>query len=187
MPFDLNVMVGGEAGQGIQTIGFVLGKALVRGGWHVFADQDYESRIRGGHNFYRVRASDRAVKAQSEKLDILAAMDRRTLNIHREALKDHGLVVMDQQSLGFESPGTPILDVPLEKLALEAAGDKITANSVAAGAIMGLLGGDLAVIEEVLNKQFAQLRSTASIETGCRVPVFKWQRGFVFGGDCRRM
>ena len=51
MPIDLNFMVGGEAGQGIQTIGFVLGKTMARGGLHVFADQDYESRIRGGHNF----------------------------------------------------------------------------------------------------------------------------------------
>jgi 2-oxoglutarate ferredoxin oxidoreductase subunit alpha len=55
MPVDLNIMVGGEAGQGIQTIGFILGKTLSGSGLHVFADQDYESRIRGGHNFFRVR------------------------------------------------------------------------------------------------------------------------------------
>lgn len=55
MTLDLNIMVAGEAGQGIQTIGSVLGKTMVGVGLHVFADQDYESRIRGGHNFFRVR------------------------------------------------------------------------------------------------------------------------------------
>ena len=43
----LNVMVGGEAGQGVQSAGFILAKAFARGGLHVFADQDYESRVRG--------------------------------------------------------------------------------------------------------------------------------------------
>jgi 2-oxoglutarate ferredoxin oxidoreductase subunit alpha len=53
MPIDFNFMVGGEAGQGVQLTGFLLAKALARGGYHIFADQDYESRIRGGHNFVR--------------------------------------------------------------------------------------------------------------------------------------
>ena len=156
MPLDINLLVGGEAGQGIQTIGFVLGKTLVRSGWHVFADQDYESRIRGGHNFYRVRASDRAVRAQTEKLDILVAMDRRTVDLHVNELKDNGMIIVDKQVLGIDSRWPHVLDVPLEKLAEEAAGDKITANSVAAGAVIGLIGGDLSLLSEVLTRQFAK-------------------------------
>lgn len=156
MPLEINLIVGGEAGQGIQTIGFVLGKTLVRSGWHVFADQDYESRIRGGHNFYRVRASDRAVRAQTEKLDILVAMDRRTVDLHVNELKDNGMIIVDKQVLGIDSRWPHVLDVPLEKLAEEAAGDKITANSVAAGAVIGLIGGDLSLLSEVLTRQFAK-------------------------------
>jgi 2-oxoglutarate/2-oxoacid ferredoxin oxidoreductase subunit alpha len=156
MQLDLNLMVGGEAGQGIQTIGFVLGKTLVRSGLHVFADQDYESRIRGGHNFYRVRASDRPVGAQNEKLDILVAMNSQSFDLHKNELKENGIVIMDKQSLGIESSGPGILEVPLEKLAEESSGGKITANSVAAGAVFGLLGGDLNVLSEVLNQQLAK-------------------------------
>jgi len=44
MNIDFNLMVGGEAGQGVQSVGFLLSKAFARGGYHVFADQDYESR-----------------------------------------------------------------------------------------------------------------------------------------------
>jgi 2-oxoglutarate ferredoxin oxidoreductase subunit alpha len=51
-------MIGGEAGQGVQSAGFILAKTFSRAGFHVFADQDYESRVRGGHNFYRIRAAD---------------------------------------------------------------------------------------------------------------------------------
>ena len=90
MSVDLNFLVGGQAGQGIQTIGFVLGKTMARGGLHVFADQDYESRIRGGHNFFRVRVKDGDVKAQSERLDILIALDKATIERHRGELKENG-------------------------------------------------------------------------------------------------
>ncbi len=156
MPIDLNLMVGGEAGQGIQTLGFVLAKTLVRSGWHVFADQDYESRVRGGHNYFRVRVSDLAVRAQAEKLDILVAMDRRTLDLHNNQLKENGIIIMDKQALGIDSPGPHVFDVPLEKQAEESSGDKITANSAAAGAVMGLLLGDAGILSEVLSLQLAK-------------------------------
>src|ERR1035437_5742884 len=103
MPVDLNIVVGGEAGQGIQTIGFVLGKTMARGGLHVFADQDYESRIRGGHNFFRVRVRDEEVKAQNEKMDVLIALNKETVNRHRGELKENGVIILDGQALQLAS------------------------------------------------------------------------------------
>jgi len=50
---DYSVKIGGEAGQGIQTIGDTLARVFSRSGYYVFTHQDYESRIRGGHNFFR--------------------------------------------------------------------------------------------------------------------------------------
>jgi 2-oxoglutarate ferredoxin oxidoreductase subunit alpha len=40
VPIDVNFMAGGEAGQGVQSVGFILAKAFSRGGYHIFADQD---------------------------------------------------------------------------------------------------------------------------------------------------
>jgi Pyruvate/2-oxoacid:ferredoxin oxidoreductase gamma subunit len=34
MPAEINFMIGGEAGQGVQTIGFILAKTLSRAGLH---------------------------------------------------------------------------------------------------------------------------------------------------------
>jgi 2-oxoglutarate/2-oxoacid ferredoxin oxidoreductase subunit alpha len=156
MPVDLNILVGGEAGQGIQTIGFILGKTLVRGGLHVFADQDYESRIRGGHNFFRIRVSDQEVKAQTENLDILIALDRATIDLHRGELKENGVIILDHTALKIESPASSWLDVPLEKLAQESAVGKLMVNSVAVGAALGLIGLDFTLLADVLNWHFAR-------------------------------
>jgi 2-oxoglutarate ferredoxin oxidoreductase subunit alpha len=156
MPLDLNILVGGEAGQGIQTIGFVLGKIFSRSGLHVFADQDYESRIRGGHNFFRVRVKSGHLKAQTELLDILVALNKSTIDIHRHELKGGGLIIADMDSINMQTQDLPILNVPLEKLAIETAGDKIMANSVAIGAVLGLFDFQFEILEGTLNWHFAK-------------------------------
>ncbi len=60
---DYTIKIGGEAGQGILTIGDTLARLFARSGYHVFTHQDYESRIRGGHNIYQVRVADQPVMA----------------------------------------------------------------------------------------------------------------------------
>jgi 2-oxoglutarate ferredoxin oxidoreductase subunit alpha len=92
MAVDINFMVGGEAGQGVQSVGFLLAKAFARGGYHVFADQDYESRIRGGHNFFRVRVKDSRVDAIAEPVDMLIALNKETIDLHRAELAKGGIL-----------------------------------------------------------------------------------------------
>ena len=67
MSTDITIKIAGAAGQGMQTIGFILGKVLTRSGLHVFAAQDNESRIRGGHNFFQLRTGKNPVLAITDK------------------------------------------------------------------------------------------------------------------------
>ena len=48
---DYSLIVGGEAGQGMDTFASLFEKAIKRCGYNVYAYSDYMSRIRGGHNF----------------------------------------------------------------------------------------------------------------------------------------
>ena len=43
--------MGGKAGQGINKISEIVSETLVRHGYYVFVYRDYQSLIRGGHNF----------------------------------------------------------------------------------------------------------------------------------------
>ncbi len=99
MTSHLNVMVGGEAGQGVQSVGFIMAKTFTRGGYYVFADQDYESRIRGGHNFFRVRVKDSQVEAIAEPLDILLALNGESIDLHRNELAAGGVVIFDGEKV----------------------------------------------------------------------------------------
>jgi 2-oxoglutarate ferredoxin oxidoreductase subunit alpha len=151
---NLNFMVGGEAGQGVQSIGFILAKAFARGGFHVFADQDYESRVRGGHNFFRVRISDGEVGAVSEALDVLLALNQETIELHRRELIHGGVVVFDGEQAKGLKRGEDLFDVPLERVAVESTGSKLMANTVALGVALGLVRYDTEILANVLREHF---------------------------------
>jgi 2-oxoglutarate ferredoxin oxidoreductase subunit alpha len=157
MTAELNFMVGGQAGQGVQTIGFTLAKTMSRVGLHVFADQDYESRVRGGHNFYRVRASEDEVQALNEKLDILIAVDQNTVEQHHAELKPDGIAIFDQDKVKTEGKKLNSLALPLEKIAEEKTSNKVMANSVAIGAAIAAAGYGFDPLERVLRQHFAHL------------------------------
>lgn len=154
MGVDLSVMAGGEAGQGVQSAGFIIAKALARYGLSVFADQDYESRVRGGHNFFRVRAAEAEVGAMSETLDILVALDRESIDLHREEVAPRGVIIFDRDKVGeAQGPGN-LLGLPLEQAAVETAGSRQAANMVAVGAAMALLGYDVAALGGLVRDHF---------------------------------
>jgi hypothetical protein len=46
--FDVTIRIAGEAGQGIQTIGFSFCRMIKNCGWNLLANQEYMSRVRGG-------------------------------------------------------------------------------------------------------------------------------------------
>jgi 2-oxoglutarate ferredoxin oxidoreductase subunit alpha len=156
MKTDFSLLVGGEAGQGVQSVGAILARTLAAGGYHVYADQDYESRIRGGHNFFRVRVASQPVVAISEKQDTIIALNAETVTLHKGELKDSGVIIYDRAATRVEPEGESYLDVPMTRLAEERAGSKLMSNTVAAGATIGVLGYDFNLLETVLKKEFAR-------------------------------
>jgi len=156
MSVDVNVMVGGEAGQGVQALGHMLAKALARSGFHIFADQDYESRVRGGHNFFRVRAAGVKVGAVSEDVDVLVALNRETIDLHGRKVSGGGVVLYDSDATGDTGDVGNSLGLPLKKLADRTPLKKLAANTVALGAVARLLNCDPGIAEKVVGDQFGE-------------------------------
>lgn len=89
----INVLFGGRAGQGPNVLTHILGQALVKQGYYVFYSRDYQSLIRGGHNFNVLTFSDEPVYANDSKIDILVALDENTEKIHKKELKKQGIIL----------------------------------------------------------------------------------------------
>ena len=153
---DYSIKIGGAAGQGLQTIGDALARIFARTGFHVFTHQDYESRIRGGHNFYQIRLSDRPVSASRDKIDIIVALDKETATRHSAELTASGLLVYDSESFKEKYDNTKFLDSPFARLALDHGGSRLAENTVATGAVIGMLGMDTEILFNVIRETFAK-------------------------------
>jgi 2-oxoglutarate/2-oxoacid ferredoxin oxidoreductase subunit alpha len=69
MRSDITATIGGEAGQGIQTVGDIIARVCHEAGLYLLAINDFESRIRGGHSFMQIRISNQPVLAPHHKID----------------------------------------------------------------------------------------------------------------------
>ncbi len=133
-----NVLLGGEAGQGLATIGLILAKSMVRSGYHVVVTQSYQSRIRGGHNTFAIRFAVDPIESSTESVDLLVALSGETVALHEGELSPGGVIVADEASANTESPH---LAVPFKELA-----GKKFANTAALGVTASLLGLEQAAV-----------------------------------------
>lgn len=145
---DLNLLIGGEAGQGLLTIGDLLTKCLVRAGYSVVVTQSYHSRIRGGHNTFALRVSSKQVVAPRESVDLLIALNEETVNLHRTEVVEGGLILADE-AYGIGSGGC--LQVPYQELSEER-----FANIVAFGVVSHLLGLDQKLVAKTVEDAFGK-------------------------------
>ena len=155
----ISVMIGGEAGAGITRSGFLFAKACLRGGLYVFGTNDYQSLIRGGHNFYIVRTDAEEIYSQDNTIDLLLALNKETVLLHKDELVPGGGIVYDgeeiapsDEELGRDS--LKLYSVPLRRIVKELEGALIIRNTVALGAAVALLDYDLEILNGVIRDTF---------------------------------
>jgi len=163
----LNILIGGEAGQGLVTVGEILAKSLVRSGYYIVVTQSYMSRIRGGHNTFAIRVSTEEILAPQEPVDLLVALNDETLTLHQKELSSRGRIVADQ---GCTLEEENCLKVPYGHLAA----DKFS-NIAALGVVCSLLGLDEALVGRTLEDFFGK-KNPGLIEENRRIlsEAFRW-------------
>ncbi len=166
---DYNVLIGGAAGQGMETLASIFEKYLQRNGFSVFTVRDYMSRVRGGHNFIQIRFGPSALTSHREGLDAILAMNDETIDYHRRRLSEGGVIVCDLDSV---HTGAGIMKLPLKEAAKEA-GNPRAFGSAGLGALLKLFGLGLSDMPEIINEFFRNeiaVQNTAALEKGFNLP-----------------
>lgn len=170
---DLNLKLGGEAGQGVESSGMGLAKAIARAGLHIFGVQDYMSRIRGGHNWYQIRVADRPLFSHEAKVQLLIAFDERTVGEHLEEVVEGGGIIYDEtfkvDEEAIKAKGLIPMPMPLLKIAQEVGGNKLMMNTAAVTAAAGVTEFDLSYIERVIWDNFGRRKGAEIAERNIRV------------------
>ncbi len=147
---DFNILIGGAAGQGMDTFASTFSKVLQRNGYFLFTLQDYMSRVRGGHNYFQIRFSNEKVKSHCDKLDVIIALNKDTIDFHIERLNEDGVVLADED---ISSDDKRLITIPAIKIAKEEGNVKVF-SSVILGALLKLFGMDKNGLEEIFSDKF---------------------------------
>ena len=179
---DMTFKIGGEAGQGVESSGAGFAQALARCGLHVFGLQGYMSRIRGGHNFYQIRASESPLYSHTDEVHLLMALIPETIERHGQEVVAGGGIIYEeslQVDMGdLERRGVKTFPVPLLKTA-EEVGNKVMANTAALGAAVGVTECHFERMATIIRDNFAKKGQEvvdANMEVGRRAYDFARDR-----------
>ncbi len=157
---EIAVRVGGQAGDGIASIGESIARCFSRMGLHVFGFNSYQSVIRGGHVWFQARAGPDRMASQGDGADVLYALDRATVDIHAPGIRPGGTVVFDPEKFAIadgELPaGVRALPVPTLEIARKYTSQSILQNAAGLGAAGFLAGIPLERMHRVLSDSFGK-------------------------------
>lgn len=152
---DISLVLGGAAGQGIQTVEAMLVSVLKRGGYNVFASKEYMSRIRGGSNSTEIRITNKKRSSFVERIDFLFALDKDVIPHLEKRITTKTIVLGERAKISVTSEKCEIIDIPFTRFVNEL-GNPIYTSTVAVGVMFGILRADEKIFEDYLREHFAR-------------------------------
>lgn len=134
------IRIAGFGGQGVVTIGRVLGEALtIHQGLNSVNTRSYGPESRGGACRSEVVASQGEIHYPGvRQADLLVALSQPALEAYLAELKPEGLLLVDPNSVQEPPRDRPVHQVPAMEIA-RAVGSVKYQNAVALGAVAALL------------------------------------------------
>jgi len=153
---DYSILIGGAAGDGIDSAGLIIARILNRIGLYTYIYRDYPSLIRGGHTFSIIRASDKKIKAHKNKVDFILALNQDTVNLHRNKLKKDCLFIYDSDQVKLTQTATCGTGLSLANILKEEAAPAVMRNSCVIGAFCKATGIKWDILDEVFRKDISR-------------------------------
>jgi len=180
---ELIVGIGGAAGDGLDKTGDTIAKTCSRLGLYVSAYNSYQSVIRGGHIWLRVRIAEKKVYSHGDSLNVLIALNQDAIERHGVEVKPGGAVIYNADKLKCDSTltGSQVLLVPLPIKELTKSFGRlapIMQNTVALGALLYLVGLEFEMAASVLADTFKH-KGEAVVEQNVQVA----QAGYDFAKE----
>jgi 2-oxoglutarate ferredoxin oxidoreductase subunit alpha len=157
-------LVGGKAGEGVKKAGSVAANLFAEMGRSAFQYDDYQSLIRGGHNFSVVTTAAREVGSHYGEANLIVVLDAPSYEKHRDSLAPGGVLVCDPDSLsgvggtsgsgvGTDGPGT-VVTVPIRAEAASLPFPELRVGVAGAATLCAVTGLTAADLEELIRAEY---------------------------------
>lgn len=185
MQSSVEVMFGGQAGDGSLTTGDLIAAVFRRSGLEVYTYKDFPSRIRGGHTNYVIRACSVPDYGLADAVDVLAAFDIEAVEAHLGELRPGGCVIFDSTSAALPDalrrPDVVWYELPLARIAKQDLGREIVRNTIALGVLGALFEIDPQIVRAEVRRVYERkgpavvdlnLRAIEAGERALAAPAF---------------
>jgi 2-oxoglutarate ferredoxin oxidoreductase subunit alpha len=156
---EVTVGIGGAAGDGQAATADALALVAARSGLQLYVYNSYQSLIRGGHVWLRMRIAQEGPQTHGDSLHVIMALDQEAIARHAGELSEGGVVLYNADRLKADALPAGRLALPFPVKALTAslgAVLPIQQNTVLLGGLIHLLGFSIDKLEEALAKQFGK-------------------------------
>jgi 2-oxoglutarate ferredoxin oxidoreductase subunit alpha len=143
---DVSVLIGGKAGDGINSAGALVAQLLNYIGYDVYLYFDYPSLIRGGHNFAIIRGSEQSVGTCWNSLDFILVLNNETLERHRDKCTRETAIIFNADLVKSAGQGIPVQAILTGEHA-----PAIMGNSAIIGGFAKAAGFEWDVVEAVFD------------------------------------
>src|SRR5438270_1954428 len=111
----ITIGIAGAAGDGLDKTGDTLAKTAARLGLYVSAYNSYQSVIRGGHIWLRVRIAEKKVCSHGDHLNVLIALNQDAIERHAREVEPGGAIIYNADKLKYDAVliSSQVLAVPL--------------------------------------------------------------------------
>ncbi len=145
-------IIGGKAGEGVKKAGKAASNLFSKMGKYIFQMNDYQSLIRGGHNFSVVTASDEKVFSHYMQADLIVNLDDRSFRLHKNHLADKGIMIYNSDDTKDEKG----IGLPLNRLSKNYSKSDLI-KGVAGISILGsVIGLEKKVLEDFVKKEYSK-------------------------------
>jgi 2-oxoglutarate ferredoxin oxidoreductase subunit alpha len=169
------VKIGGESGQGVNSVGEIIAKSLKETGYYVYGYREYPSLIKGGYSMYQLDFSDLPVNAPSSHCDLLLCLSRVSVRKYLTSLRAGGVLIHTLRMMEFSEDQQRFIDenqisvkeVAAEKIAVEAGGTVIMTNTVMTGVLLQMLGLGKELVTRILKEEFVKKPALLDQNVAC--------------------
>jgi 2-oxoglutarate ferredoxin oxidoreductase subunit alpha len=163
---DLNLMVAGPQGSGINFTSDTFAKLMTREGYNVFTNAELFSTIKGEHSYFRVRVSKDIIRSYSERVDILIPLDAKSIILHREQLQKEGAIISEDKlnDPRFEAiPYREVLQNVATKFGKSLSELNVMKNTVALAGAVKMIGIEEDKLKKIISENFATRKNLAEL------------------------
>ncbi len=169
------IKIVGQSGSGLLTAGELISKGLQHLGFHLCADREYPSLIKGGHSCYTINFAENQIRSLSREADILVAIDKHSLVAYFDTLKEGGVFVHGYEKMTkipdvlkkIEEKNIAVVNLPSRQIAFNNGGTVQMANIILTGMTWKVLGFEYEIIENLVSEKFAKKPKILEVAKKC--------------------